>query len=45
MKCKMDSDARSHDHHAVQVMRQQAVKAVRNGEIVTTVASAFGVNI
>ena len=45
MKCKRDSDARAHDHHALQVMRQQAVKAVRNGETVTTVASAFGVNI
>ena len=45
MKCKRDSDARAHDHHALQVMRQQAVKAVRNGETVTSVAAAFGVNI
>ncbi|NBS17432.1 MAG: IS630 family transposase [Gammaproteobacteria bacterium] len=45
MKCKRDSDARSHDHHALQVMRQQAVKAVRNGETATSVAAAMGVNI
>ena len=45
MKCKRDSDARAHDHHALQVMRQQAVKAVRNGETVTSVAAALGVNI
>ncbi len=45
MKCKRDSDARSHDHHALQVMRQQAVKAVRNGETTTSVAAAMGVNI
>jgi hypothetical protein len=45
MKCKRSSDARAHDHHTVQVMRQQAVKAVRHGETADSVSKAMGVNI
>jgi transposase len=45
MKCKRISDGRAIDHHALQVMRQQAVKAVKNGQTVASVASAMGVNI
>jgi len=44
MKCKRTSDGRSHDHHTLQVMRQQAVKAIREGQSVDSVAAAFGVN-
>jgi len=44
MKCKRTSDGRSHDHHPLQIMRQQAVKAVREGQPVESVAAAFGVN-
>ncbi|MGD9710338.1 MAG: IS630 family transposase [Halothiobacillaceae bacterium] len=44
MKCKRTSDARAHDHHTLQVMRQQAIKAVREGQTVQSVAAAFGVN-
>jgi transposase len=44
MKCKRTSDGRKLDHHALQVMRQQATKAVREGQPVPTVAAAFGVN-
>jgi hypothetical protein len=32
MKCKRDSDARAQYHHALQVIRQQAFKAVPNDE-------------
>jgi transposase len=45
MKCKRDSDGRKHDHAALQVMRQQAVKAVRNGQSVESVAAAYGLNV
>lgn len=45
MRCKRDSDGRSIDNISLQVMRQQAVKAVRNGQTVNSVAAAFGVNI
>jgi transposase len=45
MKCKRLSDARAHDHHTLQVMRQQAVKAVRHGETADSVSKAMGVNI
>jgi transposase len=45
MKCKRDSDGRGIDHHALQVLRQQAVKAVGRGETVANVAAALGVNI
>jgi len=44
MRCKRTSDGRSHDHHTLQIMRQQAVKAVREGQPVESVAAAFGVN-
>lgn len=45
MKCKRNSDGRSLDHHALQVIRQQAIKAVREGQTVQSVAAAYGVNI
>ena len=44
MKCKRPSDGRAIDHHTLQVMRQQAVKAVREGQSPDDVAKAFGVN-
>ena len=44
MKCKRTSDGRAHDHHTLQVMRQQAIKAVREGQTVHSVAASFGVN-
>jgi transposase len=45
MKCKRESDGRKLDHMALEVMRQQAVKAVRSGQAVQNVADAYGVNI
>jgi transposase len=45
MKCKRTSDGRKLDHHALQVMRQQAIKAVRDGQPVASVAAAFGMNV
>lgn len=45
MKCKRNSDGRAIDHHSLQVMRQQAVKAVREGQTAQSVAAAFGVNV
>ena len=45
MKCKRDSDGRAIDHRSLQVIRQQAVKAVMGGQSATTVAAAMGVNI
>lgn len=45
MKCKRNSDGRAIDHHALQVMRQQAIKAVREGQTAQSVAAAFGVNV
>jgi transposase len=44
MKCKRSSDGRTLDHHALQVMRMQAVKAVREGQTVASVAAAYGLN-
>jgi len=44
MKCKRTSDGRSYDHHTLQIMRQQAVKAVRGGQPVDSVAATLGVN-
>ena len=44
MKCKRTSDGRKHDHGALQVMRQQAVKAIREGQDVTSVSAACGIN-
>lgn len=45
MKCKRTSDGRKLDHHTLQVMRQQAMKALRDGQPVADVATAFGMNI
>ncbi|WP_029888535.1 IS630 family transposase [Polycyclovorans algicola] len=45
MKCKRSSDGRSIDHHSLQVMRQQAIKAMREGQPAASVAAAFGVNV
>jgi transposase len=45
MKCKRTSDGRKLDHHTLQVMRQQAIKAVREGRTATSVAAAFGLNV
>ena len=44
MKAKRNSDGRTIDNHTLQVMRQQAVKAIQNGESPRTVAAAYGVN-
>ena len=44
MKCKRHSDGRGLDHHTLQTMRQQAIKAVRAGETLQSVAAAYGVN-
>jgi transposase len=45
MKCKRESDGRAIDHHALQVMRHRAVKAVKEGQTVANVAATLGVNI
>lgn len=45
MKCKRDSDGRKLDHVSLQTMRNQAVKAVRNGQTAQSVADAYGLNI
>lgn len=45
MKCKRTSDGRKHSHEALQVMRQQAVKAIREGQDVSSVAAAYGINV
>ena len=45
MKCNRSSDSLAHDHRTLQVMRQQAVKAVRNDEMADSVSKAMGVNI
>jgi len=45
MKCKRETDGRQLDHQSLQTMRQQAVKAVRAGQTVESVARAHGVNI
>ena len=45
MKCKRNSDGRAIDHHSLQVMRQQAIKAVREGQTAQSVAAVFGVNV
>ena len=44
MKCKRSSDGRALDHHTLQAMRMQAVKAVREGQAVASVAAAYGLN-
>lgn len=45
MKCKRTSDGRKLDHHALQVMRQQAIKAVREGQTAASVAAAYGLSV
>ena len=45
MKCKRSSDGRAIDHHTLQVMRQQAVKAVGEGQSASSVAKAYGVSV
>lgn len=45
MKCNRTTDGRKHGRAALPVMRQQAVKAVREGQDVTSVAAAYGVNV
>jgi transposase len=44
MKCKRESDGRKIDHHSLQVMRQQAIKAIKSGQSVPTVAEVLGVS-
>jgi transposase len=44
MKCKRLSDGHALDHHTLQVIRQQAVKAVREGQTVPSSEAAYGVN-
>lgn len=45
MKCKRDSDGRGFDRHTLNILRQQAVKAVHNGIPARQVSETFGVNI
>ena len=45
MRRKRNSDGRKLDHHTLQVIRQQAIKAVREGQTATSVAGAFGRNV
>jgi len=45
MKCKRESDGRKLDHLSLQTMRMQAIKAVKGGQTVASVASAMGMNI
>ena len=45
MKCKRETDGREFDRNTLQIIRQQAIKAVNNGLTVNAVAQAFGVNI
>ncbi len=45
MKCKRASDGRKHGRAALAVMRQQAIKAIREGQDVNSVAAAYAVNV
>jgi transposase len=45
MKCKRDNDARSLDHHSLELMRQQAVTASKSGVSVRQIAATFGINV
>ena len=45
MRCKRTSDGCKLDHHTLQVMRQQAIKAVREGQTATSITAAFGLNV
>lgn len=44
MKCQRDNDGRAVDRVSKQTLRKQAVKAVRRGETVASVAASYGVN-
>lgn len=44
MECKRDSDGRQLDRTAMNTLRMQAIKAVRQGRPVAEVAETFGVN-
>jgi len=39
-----DNDGRKYDHHTLQVMRMQAIKAVQGGQSATDVAKTLGIN-
>ena len=41
MKCQRDSDGRALDHHTLQTLRMQAVKAARKGMPVAAIAEAM----
>jgi len=43
MKCNRISDSRGHDQGALQVMRKQAVKVIRDGQGVTSVVAVYSV--
>jgi transposase len=45
MKCKRETDGRSIDKAAMPAIRLQAVKAVRNGQMVEEVARSYGVSV
>lgn len=45
MKCKRESDGRKLDHLSLQTMRMQAIKAVKEGQTVASVAAVMGMNI
>lgn len=45
MKCKRSSGGHAIDHHSLQVMRQQAIKAMHEGQPAASVAAAFGVDM
>ena len=44
MKCKRETDGRALDHHTLEVLRMQAIKAVGRGQSVKEVAAAYGLN-
>jgi transposase-like protein len=44
MKCQCETDARKFDHHTLQVMRMQAVRAHREGVVAPVIAKAMGVS-
>jgi transposase len=45
MKCKRETDGRKLDHVSLQTMRMQAIKAVKGGQTVASVAAVMGMNI
>lgn len=45
MKCKRHSDGRAIDHQSLQTMRQQAIKAVGQGESPAQIARVLGINV